>query len=156
MLEFVHELGSYYGHGKQFTPIKVAARRFQKTTVELIFESRIRTFETHALAGAARAGSLEIARFLIGKNVAIRRGFPEPIICAVQAEHTEMIELLRENGALTVNAKKNALKAAREDGLESMVELLESYDCFDEEARDLELESMVGLLSHDCFNDPFS
>lgn len=149
MLEFVHEHCGYDGHSNQCTPVSVAARRFQKTTVEWILgrvastvewmlgrvvrtseETQVlAAFETQALAGAARGGSLETARFLVEQGVVVRGGSPEPLIYAVLAEHTGIIELLRDQGALTEDAKKKALGAARNSGLESMVELLESYDC---------------------------
>jgi hypothetical protein len=58
---------------------------------------------------------------------------PAPIVSAVRLEHEGMFRLLVENGADLVENGPEAARVAREDGLDSMLELLREYNVKTEE-----------------------
>jgi hypothetical protein len=89
--------------------------------------------ETHqfALSAAAAAGSLDIIRVLVehGANIHDKRSMlcsakHYPIVWAVLNEHMAMFNFLKERGALTKQAWDEAMTAASEAGLDSMVDML--------------------------------
>ena len=126
MVEFLLEtvLPSRYGH--QNGLVAVAARGFHTEAVRYLLRFGADAKKGEALAEAAGAGSLDICRMLIENGASPQLGDPLPIVRAVKIEHIGIFDMLWENGALTEEAKRQALGVARELGLGSMVSLLES------------------------------
>lgn len=130
MLEFLLELKvpfSYDCDKPATLPLPAAARNFQKAAVEWLLRHGVDVDQAGALAEAAGAGNLEIARILVENGADVRAGETPPLVRAVRVEHAGLVDLLRKNGAMTAEGRERALREARERGLESMVKLLETY-----------------------------
>ncbi|KAH8704416.1 hypothetical protein GQ44DRAFT_716795 [Phaeosphaeriaceae sp. PMI808] len=77
---------------------------------------------------AARHGHLEIVRFLLDSGLSANTGrcpYTQPIIGAVESEHTGILRLLIERGANVAPAIPIAKERAEAMGIESMLEVLE-------------------------------
>jgi ankyrin repeat protein len=76
---------------------------------------------------AAIRGRKETVRILLEHGADSNHGTVTPIVSAVKLEHKEMFHLLLKHGAELGDAGPEAVKVAREEGLESMLALLEEH-----------------------------
>ena len=83
---------------------------------------------TMAAAAAAGIGRFDVVKLLVAYGAEVNGSNPALLVSAVQREHTSMFYWLMEHGAeLTGAVYEEAMKLAIEDGLESMIELLEVF-----------------------------
>jgi hypothetical protein len=81
-----------------------------------------------ALAGAAKSGNLSLLQVLVEAGTDISSGDPRPLVSAIALERMDMFKALIKWGArLDSEVTKACAKRAREENLESMLDLLESY-----------------------------
>jgi ankyrin repeat protein len=76
---------------------------------------------------AAIRGRRETVRILLENGADSNHGTVPPIVSAVKLEHKEMFHLLLKHGAELGDAGQEAVKVAREEGLDSMLALLEEH-----------------------------
>ena len=84
-----------------------------------------------ALSIAAAGGCLEIVQLLLdaGADPNETVGLKSPLGSAILKEHTTMFKVLIANGAnLSSKGMEEVIQKAKNDGLESMLQLLPSYD----------------------------
>lgn len=130
MLEYLFNLGfdvNFESTASARSPLATAAGAFQTAAVKWLLQHDAPVNDGWALTEAAKAGSLEIVCMLVSYGADVRVGSPLPIVSAVKIEHTAMVDYFQKHGALTPGAREEALNEARDLGLESMVELIESY-----------------------------
>lgn len=123
-------------------PLRAACRRGTEEVVRLLLHRGAKMTGMEINAAAAR-GRLTIVKILLehGTNAngvpfykppgnhEIRLGVaPPPIVSAVRLEQKGMFRLLVEYGADLKEVGSEAVKVAREDGLDSMLEMLEEYN----------------------------
>lgn len=86
---------------------------------------------TKALEKAAAGGYLDVVRVLLdaGADTNETTGAKSPLASAIAKEHTAMFHLLIERGAdvHATGVAEECVKRAQEDGLESMLRLLQSH-----------------------------
>lgn len=115
---------------EQFRPFQSAIRNGNEDMVKLLLQygadPNWYPADDTALSTAVRWARLGIARVLIQSGADVNFGVPPPIVQAVLKEDTEMINLLRANGAALDKEGVGAwaMTSARLHGLESMVSLL--------------------------------
>ncbi|KAI0126958.1 ankyrin repeat-containing domain protein [Xylariales sp. AK1849] len=114
----------------QFRPLQGAIMNENEDMVKMLLrygaDPNWYPAEDTALSTAVRWRRLGIARVLLQSGADVNFGVPPPIVQAVLKEDTEMIKLLRANGAALDKEGVGAwaMTSARLHGLESMVSLL--------------------------------
>ncbi|KAF1994381.1 ankyrin, partial [Amniculicola lignicola CBS 123094] len=120
-------------HGAQTTgSVEAAARNGHRDLVQFLLDRRADTSES--VAAAAARGYHSIVQLLLdhGAQADYSAGgnecsakYPHPLLSAVRFEDTTLFKLLLEQGAiLSPTVGRECMKLAREDGLDSMIELL--------------------------------
>jgi hypothetical protein len=127
------------GYMKDLLPLHKACSTGSESVVRLLLQHDARITGLEIGAAAAR-GRLTIVRILLehGANAdgvpnfrcgsTIMAPWPPPIVSAVRLEQKEMFRLLVEHGADLGEKGVEAVKVAREEGLESMLEMLKEYN----------------------------
>jgi hypothetical protein len=133
--------GKAYGHQVTNRPLIAACRSGNKEVVRQLLEHGAK-LTGHEIGQAAEKGQMGMLKLLMEYGANVNRGIPEgadnflhsrwylrtlaPIVSAVRLEHTDMFYLLVENGAiLEGEVGLTAAKRAREEGLKSMLVLLQ-------------------------------
>ena len=110
-----------------------AARHHRVEVVKLYLERCADlSNESHngVLFDAAAAGSFDIVKLLVDYGADVlhcRYNDRFPVVGAIWVEHVAMFHYLREKGGLTRESWKAALETATEQGLDSMVDLLNDW-----------------------------
>ncbi|MBE3044417.1 ankyrin repeat domain-containing protein [Candidatus Bathyarchaeota archaeon] len=112
-------------------PLVGAVRGWHEDVVDVLLErgadlndGRTIAFGT-VLTAAAKAGSMVMLRKLLDAGAKIKNPCDtETLKYAVKLEHTAMVKLLLRMGAGNVKARKDVLRMAKKEGLESMVGIL--------------------------------
>lgn len=88
---------------------------------------------TYALSYAAAGGNLALVKLLLDHGCDPNEGYPPPIAWAVNLEHEEMFNVLREHGAVMElpSARQDIIARARSAGLESMLALIREKAAID-------------------------
>ncbi|KAF3761737.1 ankyrin [Cryphonectria parasitica EP155] len=111
-------------------PLIIAARYCHEVVVDFIMERGADPNDCQgqqrgsALCSAAAGGSLAIMRKLIDRGARPTGWAGTMLKHAVLLEHEAMLQLLWERGLIEPSNRPNALRAASDEGLESMVKLL--------------------------------
>jgi ankyrin repeat protein len=80
------------------------------------------------LAEAAKRGHLNVMKALMEYGADPNKGDPLPIVSAVSRERVDMFQMLLDHGAsLDGENGRKAAQKAREEGLDSMLELLKEH-----------------------------
>jgi hypothetical protein len=114
------------GNPGDITPLKACAH---VGAMRLLLQRGAKASGTGAeIAKAARWGRLDLVKLLVEHGESVCSGTPPPIVSAVELEHDSMFRFLVEHGSLDGgDAGELAMKKAREQGLQSMVALLEEH-----------------------------
>jgi hypothetical protein len=82
----------------------------------------------HEVVIAAKTQNMELVRTLVKAGADVNRGEPKPLVSAIALERPDMFkELIRLGARLDDGVLQECVENAREEGLESMVELLKRY-----------------------------
>lgn len=116
------------------TPLMLAARGWHEDIVDLLLDrgAKINDRSTACvgtvLTAAAKAGSVGMMHRLLGAGARVdSERDTETLEYAVKLEHTSMVELLLYMGAGTDEGRKRVLRMAEDEGLDSMVGILNSW-----------------------------
>ncbi|KAI0108741.1 ankyrin [Hypoxylon sp. NC0597] len=122
----------HLGHGHKIPLIK-AAGYAHKDVVDLLLEHGADpnhnnlSQEGSALITACGSGSLATVRKLLDHGASFRYGgFHRSLRHAIRLEHTAIVELLLEKGSVTEYSLMRLKDMAMEEGLDSMVDILET------------------------------
>ncbi|KAF2676285.1 ankyrin [Lentithecium fluviatile CBS 122367] len=108
-------------------PLAEACERGFEGIVRLLLEHGAKIHDI-TLAAAAKGGHLNVVRALLEYGADPNQGEPLPIISAISRERKDMFqELLGYGASLAGQNGVEAVKKAREEGLESMLALLEEH-----------------------------
>jgi ankyrin repeat protein len=111
------------------TPLMGACARIQPGSDEVVrlLLQRGARITGGEVSEAAIRGRKETVRILLEHGADSNHGTVPPIVSAVKLEHKEMFHLLLKHGVELADAGRAAAKVAREEGLDSMLELLELH-----------------------------